>query len=46
MTSARSPADSSDHARPSSRVLLPDSNSAISSAIGLALSADGSNQAL
>ena len=45
-TSARSPADSSDHRRPSSRVLLPESNSAIRSAMGLALSAVRSNQAL
>ena len=45
-TSARSPTDRSDHARPSSRVLAPDSISATSSEMGLALLASGSNHAL
>ena len=46
ITSARSPADNSDHAPPSSRVRAPESNSATSSAMGLALFAAGSNHAL
>ena len=46
ITSARSPADKSDHARPSSRVFAPESNSATSSAMGRALFTAGSNHAL
>ena len=46
MTSARSPADSVAQSRPSSRWRAPESYSAISSAIGRALLAAVSNQAL